>query len=152
MGGATETPKNHEVVRVVPGVLDIDVLEQTALCYQKVFCPVPHLPPLTEHDPHTTVPHPLFEAREEVQGNVLHHGNHNSHQDIFSKVSPIHFRQVGVELPGNQQRCPVGVLTDGCNDAFDGNRLVGGQVETKNEPVPSYQLHLENQHIRPVLL
>ena len=77
LGGAAETPKNHELVRVVPRVPDGDVPKKMAVRSQKLICPGPHLLPLTTHNPRPLVPRPGFAAQEKVRGHILQLGGHN---------------------------------------------------------------------------
>ena len=60
--------------------------------------------------------------------------------------------QVGVEVPGHQKLLPAGVLADVRDNAFYGNRVVGGQVKSENKPEQSSLSHLEAHHVWPVQL
>ena len=84
--GGTQEPQN---ALSCAGVLDINVLEQTAVCPHNVIRPGPHLSPYTAHAPRTPVPHPRFVACKEVNGYVLQTSSDNSHRDLFPAADPI---------------------------------------------------------------
>ena len=61
-----EAPQDQVVVRVVPGIPDIDILEQTEVCTKYVIRPGSHLLAVTEHDPHPGIPIPAVVTRDEM--------------------------------------------------------------------------------------
>ena len=66
LGGAVETPKNHEVILVFPRVPDRDIPEHMTISSQKANHQGPYLPPLMAHTTCPPLPRPGFAVREEV--------------------------------------------------------------------------------------
>ena len=70
-GCTRQTPKDHVVVRVVPGILDRNILEQTSVRTQDVISPGPRHLSLSLHVPRPSVPTPSSPSRHEMLRHVL---------------------------------------------------------------------------------
>ena len=88
LGGAVETPKNHEVILVFPRVPDRDIPEHMTISSQKANHQGPYLPPLMAHTTCPPLPRPGFAVREEVAA-----------PDLLSTVDALWRHQVGAEVP-----------------------------------------------------
>ena len=56
LGCAAESPYDQVMIRIVPGILDVNILEHMLVCYKYVVRLGPHLLATMENTPHPVVP------------------------------------------------------------------------------------------------
>ena len=91
------------MVRVVPGVPDSDILEQTSVRPQNVVCPGPHHLSLPPHVPRPSVPIPSSPSRHEMLRHVLQPRCCKIRRDILRPPISLRLHDVHVEVPHHHQ-------------------------------------------------
>ena len=90
------------MVRVVPGVPDRDILEQTSVRPQNVVSPGPHHLYLPPHVPRPSVPTPLSPSQHEMLRHIFHLRRRQIRRDILRPPS-LRRQYVHVEIPRHHQ-------------------------------------------------
>ena len=90
------------MVRVVPGVLDSNILEQTSVRPQNVVSPGPHHLSLSLHVPRPSVPTPPSPSRNEMLRHIFYSRRRQIRRYILRPPS-LRRQDVHVEIPRHHQ-------------------------------------------------
>ena len=135
-GGSAQAPHDHEMVRVVPWVLDRHVLEDMAVGSQDIVRPGPNYPPLTNYYPRPPIPSPRLPSQEKVSRKILQACRRHRRRDILFPSLPTHLLKVHVQVIHNNQINPYWPLGYCRLHVSNCRPVYWHQVASDNVPAP----------------
>ena len=103
------------MVRVVQGVPNRYILEQTTVYYENIVRLGPHLSSLSAHAPHPSTPRLGFAVWEEVICHVFDPNSRHSFRNILLVGFSFWFFHIGIKAASlnHQVCCPAEVMSNG---------------------------------------
>ena len=147
-----KNPQNHEMIGVVPWVLDGHVLEDTTIGPQNVVRPVPHYPPLPPRFPRSLIPTTRPLSWEEISLQILQACLCHRRRDTLVLSSATLLPKVHIQVPRNNQLRPPRFLCYLHLHVSDGFSVARRQVTSRNVPAPLPRHQLAHNDVRTELV
>ena len=139
------------MVRVVPGVPDSNILEQTSVRPQNVVCLGPHHLSLPPHVPRPSVPTTPSPSRHEMLRHIFNSTRLQNRRYVL-RPSSLRRQGVHVKIPRHHQFRSRRHASYRLDHRLHGPFVLGGDVCPDNVPASLPRRHLEHHHIRPAPL